>query len=187
MARFTKQAIMDAFTALLNERPLDKITVTDLVKTCGINRNTFYYYFHDVYALASAVLEQGLSRICANTEKGAIFSALSDYAAKNRRLVYHIYHADHALLEAQLFRAAYDCISAHVRAEAEGIDCTERDIEQLAVFCAYATTGSILQWLNSGMREPLAAYIEENTSLLSGGIRAVLLYRAGEYAAKEAV
>lgn len=33
------------FIKILNGRPLSHITVWDVVDTCGVNRNTFYYYF----------------------------------------------------------------------------------------------------------------------------------------------
>ena len=42
MASFTRKAIMDSCLRLLEERPVDKITVKDIVEDCGINRNTFY-------------------------------------------------------------------------------------------------------------------------------------------------
>ena len=45
----TKNAIMTSLVKLLNEKPLDKITVKDIVEDCGINRNTFYYHYHDIY------------------------------------------------------------------------------------------------------------------------------------------
>ncbi len=45
MANFTKQAIETAFLQLLNEKPLNKISVRDIVEKCGINRNSFYYHF----------------------------------------------------------------------------------------------------------------------------------------------
>ena len=35
----TKRAIRASFLKLLNERPLNKITVKDIVEDCGINRN----------------------------------------------------------------------------------------------------------------------------------------------------
>ena len=38
MPNFTKRAIKEAFVALLDERPLNKITVKDVVEACGINR-----------------------------------------------------------------------------------------------------------------------------------------------------
>lgn len=51
MPSFTKKAIMESFLHLAAKKPLDKITVRDIVDDCGINRNTFYYYFQDIYAV----------------------------------------------------------------------------------------------------------------------------------------
>ena len=44
MTQFTSKAIEESFIRLLNERPLDKITIKDIVDDCGISRNTFYYH-----------------------------------------------------------------------------------------------------------------------------------------------
>lgn len=51
MTQFTSKAIEESFIRLLNERPLDKITIKDIVDDCGISRNTFYYHFQDITAL----------------------------------------------------------------------------------------------------------------------------------------
>ncbi|MDY4491271.1 MAG: TetR/AcrR family transcriptional regulator, partial [Candidatus Faecousia sp.] len=48
MANFTKKAIRDSFVKLLNEKPISQITVKDIVEDCGVNRNTFYYYYQDL-------------------------------------------------------------------------------------------------------------------------------------------
>ena len=45
MLQLTKKAIVNSFIKLLNEKPLDKITVKNIAEDCGINRNTFYYHF----------------------------------------------------------------------------------------------------------------------------------------------
>ena len=42
-ASLTKKAIQHAFVKLLNEQPLNKISVKDITDECGINRNSFYY------------------------------------------------------------------------------------------------------------------------------------------------
>ena len=47
MASFTKKAIRDSFVKLLNEKSLSQITIRDIVDDCGVNRNTFYYYYQD--------------------------------------------------------------------------------------------------------------------------------------------
>ena len=51
MSAYTKQAIKNSFLKLLNDRPLNQVTVKAIVEDCGINRNTFYYHFTDIPAL----------------------------------------------------------------------------------------------------------------------------------------
>ena len=41
MSGFTKEIIAKTFTELLDEKPMSKITVKDIVERCGVNRNTF--------------------------------------------------------------------------------------------------------------------------------------------------
>ena len=57
MAQQTKNAIRRAFIQLLNERPLDKISIKDIAEKGAVNRNTFYYYYADIYALVEDILQ----------------------------------------------------------------------------------------------------------------------------------
>ena len=41
MSSLTKKALRETMIRALNERPLEKIRVKDLVEECGVNRNTF--------------------------------------------------------------------------------------------------------------------------------------------------
>ena len=59
----TKRAIRASFLKLLNERPLNKITVKDIVEDCGINRNSFYYHYTDIPALAEEIVKDEAARI----------------------------------------------------------------------------------------------------------------------------
>ena len=49
MANFTEKAIIESLKELLEERPIDKITVKEITERCGVSRNTFYYHFHDTF------------------------------------------------------------------------------------------------------------------------------------------
>ena len=51
MSNLTKKALRETMIKALNERPLDKIKVKELVEECGVNRNTFYYHYKDIYEL----------------------------------------------------------------------------------------------------------------------------------------
>ena len=65
MAQTTKKRIMEGFLQLLEQRPLDKISVVDVADHCGINRNTFYYYYCDIYALIRELMELVAQRMIA--------------------------------------------------------------------------------------------------------------------------
>lgn len=47
-----KERLENAFWELLSEREYNKITVTDIVRTADVNRNSFYYHFSGLPELA---------------------------------------------------------------------------------------------------------------------------------------
>lgn len=49
--RYTKAAIRSSFLTLLEEKPIEKISVTDICKLADINRGTFYSHYSDPYDL----------------------------------------------------------------------------------------------------------------------------------------
>ena len=52
----TEKSIKKAFSKLILEKPLDKITVTELASLAEINKGTFYLHYADIYALYDAYL-----------------------------------------------------------------------------------------------------------------------------------
>ena len=48
---------MHEFMKILEEKSLDKITVKDICERSEINRNTFYYYFDNVYDVLFSIFE----------------------------------------------------------------------------------------------------------------------------------
>ncbi len=51
------------FLQLLNEKPLNKISVRDIVEKCGINRNSFYYHFQDIPSLIAEIITAYTDRL----------------------------------------------------------------------------------------------------------------------------
>ena len=47
----TRKIFVDVFCKLYETRPIEKITVKDIVEQAGYHRSTFYQYFQDVYDL----------------------------------------------------------------------------------------------------------------------------------------
>ena len=46
--KYTRNMIRNVFIEMLDERPFDEITVTDLVTRCEINRKTFYRHYRSI-------------------------------------------------------------------------------------------------------------------------------------------
>ncbi|MDO4815813.1 MAG: TetR/AcrR family transcriptional regulator [Bacillota bacterium] len=57
--RYTKKAIRESFLELLENKPLEKISVTEICKNADINRGTFYSHYSDPFELKHS-LEQEL-------------------------------------------------------------------------------------------------------------------------------
>ena len=60
MCSNTKQKIARALKQLMNERPLSKITVQDLMESAQMKRQSFYYHFQDIYDVLGWICEQQL-------------------------------------------------------------------------------------------------------------------------------
>lgn len=54
----TKQALAASLKRFMAKKPLSKITVSEIITDCGVNRKTFYYHFEDIYALLKWMLEE---------------------------------------------------------------------------------------------------------------------------------
>lgn len=54
----TKKMLFASLKHCMEKKSLSKITVTDIVTDCGLNRKTFYYHFQDVPDLLKWTLEQ---------------------------------------------------------------------------------------------------------------------------------
>ena len=63
MPSVTKKAIVASFLQLIGKKPFDKITVRDIVDDCAINRNTFYYYYQDIYAVLEEICQVALDTV----------------------------------------------------------------------------------------------------------------------------
>lgn len=69
----TKKKLAASLKKFMMSKSLNKITVTDIIKDCGVNRKTFYYHFEDIYDLLKWILEQEAVEVVKN------FDLMIDY------------------------------------------------------------------------------------------------------------
>lgn len=57
------EAIYDAFFLVLQDKEIDKITVSDIIKRAGIVRSTFYNHYENIPALVNAIEDRTIQDI----------------------------------------------------------------------------------------------------------------------------
>lgn len=61
--KYTKKVIKETFISLLEEKELNKITVSELCSIADINRATFYRYYLDIYDLYDKIQDDFVSEL----------------------------------------------------------------------------------------------------------------------------
>ena len=90
----TKKLISSTFVELLSSKPFDRITIKDIVDACGINRNTFYYYYSDIYDLLEEIFMKELNELVDAHKEGeswaASFIKVAYVAYNHKKLINNI-------------------------------------------------------------------------------------------------
>ena len=96
MSDITKQALANSLRHLL-EKILSKITIKDIVEDCGVNRQTFYYHFQDVYDLVDWIFHNDFDRVLAENKDYNSWQQgcrqVLDYMLQNRILILNAAHS----------------------------------------------------------------------------------------------
>lgn len=73
----TKRVIAGSLKKLMRQKPFSKISVSEIIADCSVNRKTFYYHFEDIYALLKWIFKQEA------IETVAKFDLIVDYEETN--------------------------------------------------------------------------------------------------------
>ena len=188
MSKFTEQAITAFLRSELAEKPFDKITVTGIVKRCGINRNTFYYHYQDMFALVDDMLKRAAAELSMTNPRmhdwQQAFAALTSFARAHKSAFYHLYNSsNNTRIEAYFHYAAEPIVESFVRHEADGLEVSDQVIIDLSNLLALTLQSLTVQWLIDGMSNEFDDYIARVARILDGTVRLALEKSAREGAA----
>lgn len=179
MSRFTKQALRDSFLNLAAKKPVEKITVRDIVEDCGVNRNTFYYYFSDIYALLEDLLVTetekaiAVSRECKTLSDG--FVAIFEWIEAHYDAFRSIYSAiGRDSVEYAISRAFDREIVAYVRKCAENITVSETDIYLVSGVIRSIYFGALSDWARRNVRVDPKVYAKRIEAMFSKSVTEAL-------------
>ena len=178
----TRKRFAEALKVELATKPLDKISVSNLVRRTGINRKTFYYHFDDIYQLVGWILRtEAMDHILTfnvllDYRKGISF--VLDYIESNQNLIANIMCSPargevRELLCGGVQESLDIAMRKIERARKEKLDPDFREF--VVDFFTEAITGMIARWAENPerrSREQIESYLNRIFDELIASIKA---------------
>lgn len=172
-SNLTKKALAGSLKGLMQHTSLNKISVQNITDQCGLNRQTFYYHFHDVYELlgwiyATEAIEsvagyrsyttwqEGFYRVFLYIETNKVF-CLNTLNSLGR---------EH--LDTYLYSVTFELIMGVIDELTGNRKIKEESKHFMANFYTIAFAGLVIQWMQKGMKEEPQAIIKKLNRLLEG-------------------
>ena len=179
----TKKMLAESLKKTMKQKPFSKITVSEIISDCEINRKTFYYHFADIYALLKWMFEEDAIEIVKH------FDLLSDYEQAIRFVMdyveqnnYLISCAYHSISREEMKQFFYTDFVGIVRAV---IDAAEEKYERkfdpdfktyVARFYTEALAGMMINWVvdkDGGDKEKTIEYL---TAIIRIALDSIRIY-----------
>ena len=176
MANLTKIAIANAFKELIQKRSVSEITINDLTSYCGLNRQTFYYHFQDIYDLIEWIFIDdsdkvvGLHKTINNWQEG--YLALFNYCLENKKLVTYTYNSvSRKILINFLYKVAFNFLKNVADDLAKNMNIREENKNFVINFYKYVFVGLITEWIDNNMLENPKNIINKLNQLIAGEMK----------------
>lgn len=154
----TKRALAESLKKLMRAKPFSKITVTEIVNDCGVNRKTFYYHFEDIYALLRWIFEEEAVNIIKKfyllNDYDEAMEFIYEYISENKDLLRNAYDAFGSVELSSFFHMSFVGLNESLIESVEQKmhkRLPERTREYLCEFLTEASAGLLLNIISGNM------------------------------------
>lgn len=177
----TKKLIANSLKKAMKVKPLSKITVSELIRDCGINRNTFYYHFDDIYDLLHWMFENDIIDkvrtfdLISDSKEAIAF--IIDYVEKNEVILNCAYDS---IGRDEMKRFFYNDFISVVKpiiesAEQENQITLKPEFKQFVCeFYTEALAGILIEWIKKRDTRNKEEMIEHTSFILKLSINTIL-------------
>lgn len=165
-SRITKKALAASLKALMNEKPFEKIGISEICARCGMNRKSFYYHFRDKYDLVNWIFD---------TDMKQLMKSFNGDSWHSIRLVCTHLYDNKAFYRKALCITGQNSFSDHFQEFIAGL-LSERithvlgkvEINPMAVtFVTDGTFGAVKRWLLETEPVPADVFVQQLHELIS--------------------
>ncbi len=175
MPNKTKYDLEKALKELMQKKPLDKITISDLTEACSLSRMAFYYHFRDIYDLVEWICLEDASRALQGKKTYDTWQEgmlqIFEVVLENKSFILNVYHSiSREQIENYLFRLVYDLLRGVVEEKSVGMNISEEEKRFIADFYKYGFVGIMLDWIKGGMKEDYRIIADRMGNTLQGNV-----------------
>jgi AcrR family transcriptional regulator len=187
-ADLTKRALSEALSEQLKEKPFEQITVTDIARKAGLNRQTFYYHFRDLYDLIAFSVKQRFHAILPDMESTedwefdlvTVLTALRE----ERDSVYKLEHSlDQGYVKRFMREHISDLVGSFIMRTQSEERLTEEDCRLIAQFFGAGLIDILDSWVDEGMLEPPEHLVQRLSLFLTDSIETAVARLAEAHSA----
>lgn len=152
----TKEELSQSLKKLMLTNNLDKITVTQVTALAGLNRQTFYYHFRDIYDLVYWTLGNEEASIVGENYNAKsskeIINNLYYYIISNEETICGIYYSlRQDVLERYLVERIEKYLFLLLKKHPEMVNVDKSIILEVCGFYKYAILGKVFEWIRTGL------------------------------------
>jgi len=179
MSQITKRALETSLKRLLLQKPLTKITISDITEDCGVSRMTFYYHFKDIYDLVEWSCMEDARRALDGKKTydtwQAGFLQIFQAVLENKPFIMNVYRTvSREQVERYLYEVTWHLLIDVVEEKAAGMSVRQEDKEFIAHVYKYAFVGIMLDWIRGDMKADPQAIIDRLSLVIQGSVVAAL-------------
>lgn len=157
MTEMTKVLLSNSFKKLLSKKPLNKITVKDIVNDCKLTRQTFYYHFQDIYELLDWTYKNEIGHLLTEPQNQSwekVVKGILNFIKENKSMFsYTMQAVGREYFEQAIYPDLYEFSKYKITKASEEIDVPEEKINFMANLQSITIISLIVQWANNGMKE----------------------------------
>lgn len=180
MSQIMKKALADSLKKLLSKRSIDKITVKDITDECGVNRQTFYYHFEDIYNLMEWILSEDTKSYLA-THAGALddwkssVAIVFNFLHGNRKMIINAYDSINRLqYELLVKNMVKPLIDRKISEYPQSLKISGEKADFLSNFYTWGCVGLTLKWVEEGMPDEYQVHLDNYFIMIDGSIENLL-------------
>lgn len=157
----TEHLLCISFMELLKKYSFPKITIQMIANQCGVNRQTFYYHYDNIYDLMSSAFEYELVYECKIYEADTwetVFERLMIWMKDNRIVIKNILtNADVRYFRRSIYQVIEKYFTSKSKSWFDSMSSVPQNIDTkcLTRFLTLAMTQYLVEWAETDFKEPI--------------------------------